>query len=90
MRVNRRYTLNRDVGNLKQGDIVETYTGYTYGCIKKGNIAVKYVDTCGIKPKNSSKFIEVSLDFLDEYVEISQSIKCKICRCFRLLCNRLI
>jgi hypothetical protein len=90
MRVNKKYILNRNIYNLKKGDIVETFTGYTYGCIKDDCIAVRYLDTGGIKPKHASNFIEVSLDFLDEYVEVSNLIKRKVCRPLRLLLNKLI
>lgn len=91
MKANKVYMLNCNVNNLKKGDIVEIFTGYTYGCIKDGNIAVKLVDTCGIKPKNASNFVEVSLDFLDEYNRgDSRVIKCKICRYIGLLINLCI
>ena len=91
MSVGKEYMLNCNVNDFKKGDIVEIFTGYTYGCIKDGNIAVKLVDTCGIKPKNASNFVEVSLDFLDEYnrEEDSRVLKCKICRYLGLLLRNL-
>lgn len=63
-----RYVLNHDYSDLKKGELVLIYTGYTYGCIKKGNIAVERFPIRRIKPKNSSRFIEVSLELLDELV----------------------
>ena len=61
-----RYILNQDYNPLKKGEVVLVYTGHTYGCIKNGNIAVERFPNHRIKPKNSSRFIEVSLEFLDE------------------------
>jgi hypothetical protein len=62
-----RYILNQDYKLLRKGEVVLRYDGHTYGCIKNGYIAVERLPEHRIKPKNASSFIEVSLEFLDEY-----------------------
>ena len=61
-----RYIVNQDYNPLKKGEVVVRYNGHTYGCIKNGYIAVERFSEHRIKPKNASRFIEVSLEFLDE------------------------